>query len=367
MRWRYVADDGVTASFGLAADEYITRQVGRGESRPALRLYTYRSHCVLVGRFQLVDSEVNRDGCEREGVVINRRPTGGGTILMGADQLGIAVMVPERRTGASYDQTRELFTRFSSGIVKGLQALGVSAEFKRKNDVEVDGRKIAGLGIFLEPSGGLLFHASLLVDLDIALMLRLLKTPFQKISDKEFATVAQRVTTLRRECGYRVSVAEVREHIRAGYEDKLGMECEAGGFTESELEEIRSLEKEKYASAEWLELRTLVPDATGAASLKTEGGLLTVSLALVGETIKAIYLTGDFFAEESTVASIERSLRWHPGAPEAVLKTLTALEGEGVTLPRVKADEIAKAVILATEAARQQQRSGQSKGCFVNP
>ncbi|MFQ5827798.1 MAG: biotin/lipoate A/B protein ligase family protein [Candidatus Methylomirabilia bacterium] len=367
MSWRYVADDGVTAGFGLAADEYITRQVGRGDSPPTLRLYTYRSHCVLEGRFQLVDSEVDRECCEREGIAINRRPTGGGTILMGAEQLGIAIMVPEGRTAASYEQSRELFARFSSGIVKGLQTLGVSAELKRKNDVEVNGRKIAGLGIFFEPSGGLLFHASLLVDLDIPLMLRLLKTPFQKISDKEIATVAERVTTLRRECSHSVSVAEVRDRIRVGYEEKLGVECEGGVFTERELEGIRSLEKEKYTSTEWLELRTLLPDATGSASLKTEGGLLAVSLALVGDTTKAIYLTGDFFAEESAVASIERSLRWHPATREAVLQTLNALEGDGVKLPRVKADEITQVVMLAAEAARQQQRSALSKGCFVDP
>ena len=48
--------------------------------------------------------------------------------------------------------------------------MGIAASFRGKNDLEVAGRKIAGLGIHRDASGGLLFHASLLLDLDVALM-----------------------------------------------------------------------------------------------------------------------------------------------------------------------------------------------------
>ncbi|MHB8621414.1 MAG: lipoate--protein ligase family protein, partial [Chloroflexota bacterium] len=87
--WRYIADDGVEASFGLAADEYLLSgyETGReapggGDIPPTLRLYTYRSHCALVGRFQDPAVEVDVAACRRRGVAVNRRPTGGGTILM---------------------------------------------------------------------------------------------------------------------------------------------------------------------------------------------------------------------------------------------------------------------------------------------
>src|SRR3972149_5096241 len=147
MNWRYVADDGVTASFGLAADEVITRRQGTGQSPPTLRLYTYRSPSALVGRFQRIASEIHVEFCRASGIAVNRRPTGGGAIIMGADQLGVAVVLPERAEARSYDRTRELFQRFSGGIVAALADLGVAAEYRRKNDVEVRGRKVAGLGI----------------------------------------------------------------------------------------------------------------------------------------------------------------------------------------------------------------------------
>ena len=55
--WRYIEEDGVSASFGLAADEYLIQAVGG--DLPTLRLYTYRSHAALVGRFQNAEAEVN--------------------------------------------------------------------------------------------------------------------------------------------------------------------------------------------------------------------------------------------------------------------------------------------------------------------
>ena len=236
---RLITDDSVTASFGLAADECLAARVGVGERRdvacsvPTLRLYTYRSHCALVGRFQNLENEVHRAYCAEHNLSLNRRPTGGGAILMGDDQLGVALTIPGTADD-SYSRARELMTQFSSGVVHGLQSLGVAASFRRKNDIEVNGRKIVGLGIYRAPKGGLLFHASLLVGVDIPFMLRVLKTPFEKISDKEIDTVADRITTVRREIGREITVDEVRARVAEGYAATFGVSLNGGGFTDDE-------------------------------------------------------------------------------------------------------------------------------------
>src|SRR5215470_2131089 len=213
--WRLLKDDGVSASFGLAVDEGLAQRVGTGESQPTLRVYTYRSHCALVGRFQNIDNEINRAYCEANGIQLNRRPTGGGAIIMGKDQLGIALCIPGREED-SYRHARELMAHFSAGIISGLETLGIRAAFWGKNDIEIHNRKVAGLGVYRAPAGGLLFHASVLVDLDIAFMLHVLKTPLEKISDKAIATVADRITTIRRESGSPVALEEIRATIAAG-------------------------------------------------------------------------------------------------------------------------------------------------------
>ena len=365
---RSINDDGVTASFGLAADEVVTRRQGSAESPPTVRLYTYRSHCALVGRFQRAASEVRLAVCRERGIAVNRRPTGGGAILMGADQLGVAVMTPRGSLERSYDRVRELFQRYGAGLAEALRALGVPAEYRRKNDIEVNGRKIAGLGIYFDRLGGLLFHASLLVDLDIPLMLAVLNTPFEKISDKEIATVGDRITTVRRECGRAVTLDEVRDLVRRGYERTLGVELVPGGFTDDELREIGALERERYATAAWLEREPAVADATGSATLKTPGGLISAHLTLAGDVIKAVYLTGDFFCDERVLLGLERALRWHAAEPERIVKTLDALgTSDGLGLPGIEPEDIGRVVGRAVDAARRLEQAAVAKGCFVNP
>ena len=42
MHWRYISEDNVSDSYGLAADEVMALRVGENHSSSVLRLYTYR-------------------------------------------------------------------------------------------------------------------------------------------------------------------------------------------------------------------------------------------------------------------------------------------------------------------------------------
>ncbi|HUG33609.1 MAG TPA: lipoate protein ligase C-terminal domain-containing protein [Anaerolineales bacterium] len=369
MEWRLIADDGVSASFGLAADEALAQRVGAGVSVPTLRLYTYRSHCALVGRFQNVENEVRVEYCRNHGIPINRRPTGGGAIIMGADQLGVALTI-HGRGDDSYSRAREMMGDFSEGLVRGLNQLGVEAKFRRKNDIEVNGKKIVGLGVYRAPSGGLLFHASLLVDLDIALMLQVLNTPFEKLSDKEIETVAGRITTVRRETESRISVDEVRRVIANGFVSASTVDLVPSDFTDDERLEITKLENKKYLSDDWVYQTTSVPDSNGSAKVKTDAGLIDVSVTMAGATIKAAFIGGDFFAAENAVADLEASLRWHSSQPENVAATIGKIfqsrqsEFNGIQ-PEVMVEAVTKAVSRARVV--ESQMRADPYGCYVNP
>jgi lipoate-protein ligase A len=370
MNWRLITDDNVTASFGLAADEALAQRVGMNRSQPTLRLYTYDSHCALVGRFQNIENEIRVEYCRANRIPLNRRPTGGGAIIMGADQLGVALTIPGRGED-NYAQAREMMSHFSEGLVRGLNQLGVDAKFRRKNDIEVNGKKLVGLGVYRAPSGGLLFHASLLVDLDIALMLQVLNTPFEKISDKEIDTVAGRITTVRRETESNLSVDEVRRLIADGFAGAFNLSLlHADGFTRDELDDIAKLENEKYLTDDWIHQTTSVPDSNGSAKVKTDAGLIDVSVTMAGGTIKAAFIGGDFFASENAVADLEASLRWHASQPEKVAATIEKIfqsrksEFNGIQ-PEVMTEAVMKAVSRARVA--ESQMRADPYGCYVNP
>jgi lipoate-protein ligase A len=347
--WRLLTHDGVDAAAGLALDEAMLAGYARDadpSTEPTLRLYTYRSHCALVGRYQHLEAEVDLDACRRTGTGYSRRPTGGGAIVMGAGQLGVAVA-----TRAPADvNPRELLARYAEGIVAGLLELGIEATFEGKNDLSVERRKIAGLGLYLDPGGGLLFHSSILADLDIPFMLEVLNIPAAKLGDKAVAAVAERITTVSRETGQAVGGADIREVIATGFAKALGIELRAGSTTPAEDARAAALEAERYASREWCFEHSPQPDATATSVFKTPEGLVRCYLALHGPTIKSALFSGDFNAVPEPLARFEASLRW-ARLEEATLEKLATVacpDGTGLGVPP---SELVKAVLTAGERA----------------
>jgi len=355
--WRYVESDGVSAAAGLAGDEWLQTL---GE--PALRLYTYRSHCALVGKFQNLEAEIDLGFCRAAEIPVNRRPTGGGAILMGDDQLGIAVVQPAHAAGMP-EHPKEIFARYGRAITAGLERLGIRGSLEAKNDIRVSGRKIAGLGVCRNDHGNLLFHTSLLVDLDVDLMLRVLKIPAEKISDKLRAKVEDNLTTVAREIGRSIGVAEVREALREGFAASEGITFERRGFADDEMREIVAIEDEKYRRDEWIFRRQPTPDANGSSLKKTPAGLLRLYLSLAGDRIKDVTITGDFVSEESAISALERDLTRLP-ADES---TIAAVVGPHETsLGGLTAADLVAAILEAAAEAKKQSSRGQSYGCFVD-
>ena len=366
--WRYINNDNVTASAGLATDEVLANRTGAGTSQHTLRLYTYQP-CALVGRFQIIENELNLDYCAQHKIPVNRRPTGGGAIIMGEDQLGVALAIPGK-ADETYTHVRERMTQFSQGIISGLSTLGIHVEFRRKNDLEVNGKKIAGLGLHKTDTGGLLFHASLLVGLDVPYMLNVLKIPFEKITDKEISAVSERTTTVRLESNTSLTIDEVRNIIFNGYRDAFQLNIRKGDFTKSELNEVHQLEKNKYMDNDWIFQTTDVPDAMGKALVKTPGGLLDIRLVLAGEMIKSVYIRGDFFTSEHAIADLEQSLRWHSSNENTMSGTLSKIyERWSADLTNLPMDSLLNALGTAIQEAKRISRKSMADpyGCFVTP
>ena len=372
--WRYIKNDDVSAPAGLAADEVLANHAGAGTSQPTLRLYTYKP-CALVGRFQTIETELNLNYCVENKIPVNRRPTGGGAIIMGQDQLGVALVIPGK-SDETYASVRERMAQFSQGIISGLATLDIQVEFRRKNDLEVNGKKIAGLGLHKTSTGGLLFHGSLLVGLDVPFMLNVLKTPFEKISDKEIATVSERTTTIRRELcessrlAQSLRINEVRRIILNGYKTAFDTNIQLGDFSNEEIDEIRQLEKDKYMDTDWIFQTTDVLDSMGKSIFKTDDGLLDVRIVLAGKMIKSAYIGGDFFTSEHAIADLEQSLRWHSSQEKSIKDTLIQVykrwSGDLANLPM---ESILKAMTSAIQKAEIMARKTSSDpyGCFVAP
>ncbi len=305
---RYLVHDAVEAAEGLALDEALmaSHHRGRVEAPSVLRLYTYRSHAALCGRFQHLEAEIDVDACARTGTSFNRRPTGGGAIVMGSGQLGVAVTTK----APAAERPKQVLLRFSEGIVAGLRRLGIDARFGGKNDLVVDGRKIAGLGLYLDGAGGLLFHSSILADLDIPFMLDVLDIPAAKLGTRAVGAVEERVTTVGRELGAPISAGRLRDEIAAGFGAALGWSLESSEVDADEHDAAAELQATKYESDEWLYQRAPREDGTGSAMVRTPEGLVRLYVALQGDTIKSALFTGDFNEIPEPLKRFESALKW---------------------------------------------------------
>lgn len=307
-RWRYLSDDGAAAAEGLALDEALMVSHARTEelAPPVLRLYTYASHVALCGRFQHLAAEIDLEACRRTATSFNRRPTGGGAIVMGDGQLGVAVTM----RAPAQDRPKALLLEFADGVVAGLAKLGIDAAFGGKNDLKVEGRKIAGLGLYLDGRGALLFHASVLADLDVPFMLEVLDIPAAKLGDTAVAAVESRVTTVSREIGEPWSGAMLRQAIALGFTEALGIDLESDEPTLEERGIAATLVDEKYSSEDWLFSRTPHVDATATSLLKTPAGMVRLYVALQGDMIKSVLFTGDFNVIPPPIVRFESELKW---------------------------------------------------------
>ncbi|MBW1779563.1 MAG: hypothetical protein JRL30_02380 [Deltaproteobacteria bacterium] len=308
--WRLFKDltRSVSTAEGLAMDDTLPQSVAYHDSPPILHLYTFIPS-VIVGKYQDMEAALRIDRCKARGIEYNRRSTGGGTVIMGPEivalGLGINVDYPGLKKGVG-----GVFESLSRVLIRALDRVGIRAYFQPKNDLEVGGRKIAGLSAASEANTCLLFHTSLLVDFDVALMTDIMNTPVIKLADKGYNCFSQRMTTVRDELGRDLPVEEMIQAIQRAFEAEFDIVFKEDSPDEWEQQTVRRFIEERYTQDEWIFSHKHPRARMGVGQLKTRGGLLEIYLSLSGGSIEHVLITGDFFSTSEDLHRIENALKW---------------------------------------------------------
>ncbi len=323
---RLITAEQVSPSEGLSVDEALANQApNRTMHEPwTLKLYTYKDHALLTGRYQRIEAEVDLSTLRSNPTIgINRRPTGGGTILMGSGQLGVALT----HHANSNWSPREGIKDFGSAIAYALSNLGIDARLRGKNDLEVGGKKICGLGIYKDASGGVLNHASILFDLDYELLLSVLAVPDIKLAAHRSKTVSSRVTTVSAELGRTVNPLEYIKVIADALALYFGAKISKGHLSDEEHSLAQDLQREKYETDDWIFLSTANKHLRHTSvQVRSHVGTLEVNLELQGPTIQSAIITGDFNVYTWELALIETYLKWQPLDPKRLRVRLHEIE-----------------------------------------
>jgi lipoate-protein ligase A len=323
--WRLLRswDSLVSTADGLAVDDCLAHAVSDQGSVPILHLYRFRP-AAIVGKYQDIEAALKLDRCRALGVDYNRRSTGGGTVIMGERvvALGFGIPVEHPRMNRSINA---IFRIMSSILIRALKNLGLEAVFRPKNDLEVEGKKIAGLSASSEAGSAVLFHCSMLVDFDIPLMLDIMNVPAEKNYEKGYNCFSQRLTTIERELGRPVSMDEVMEAIWRSYEEEFQVEFMPDDLSPWERMKVEELRFSRYSDPCWIFSQRHPRNRMGEALKKTRGGLLQVYLSLSGIIIEQLTITGDFFSSSSDINRLESTLRWTPAVKEHILDNLASV------------------------------------------
>ena len=307
--WRLLDTGLRPPAQNLALNRALLEARQAGEAPSTLRFLRF-TPSALLGYHQSAEQELNLDYCRAHGITVQRRITGGGAIYFDEGQMGWELYLTKTDLGTA--DMAAISRRVCEAAARGVSALGVDARYRPRNDIEVEGRKISGTGGAFD-GDALMYQGTLLIEFDVERMLRALRVPAEKLSDKAIASARERVTSLRDLLGRAPARDEVQAKLAAAFGAEFGVTFTAGDLTVEERARFRHALQE-MDTPDWIGL--VARPASDApileASRKFAGGLLRASLALDRATarLRQVWFTGDMFVSpRRAVADLESALK----------------------------------------------------------
>ncbi len=257
----------------MAIDEAIFRANQHlSSSPPTLRFFGWFPPAVSIGYFQNFDRDINIEACASAGIDVVRRITGGRAVFHQSE-------VTYSITGREEDRTFPpgilgRYLAISRCILKGLEHFGVRAELESSSraglgagpdpfcfsvpsqyELLVGGRKICG-SAQARANGSFLQHGSILLDLDIALLCRLMSpydirsVSMQDLKERE-KYILESVTCLKWESKEKANPVGICNSIKAAVEQSFSIRLEEGELTQEENILKDDLVRTKYRNDNW--------------------------------------------------------------------------------------------------------------------
>ncbi|MBR6676971.1 MAG: lipoate--protein ligase [Clostridia bacterium] len=292
---RVIYNDGLDPFFNLAAEEYLL------ENGATDYFMVWRNaKSVIIGKNQNAYGEINAEFCEKNGISIVRRLTGGGAVFHDPGNVNFT-FITDAEEGESIN-----FYPFMEKITAALSEFGIEARANGRNDIEADGFKISGNAQCVyncrDGRKRLLHHGTLLFSADMASLAGALNPKKEKLESKGIKSVRSRVANISKMEGYRGP--DSAEEFACALVEK----CAEGAVTRITPEEaaaIGDMAERKYSAWEWNFGES--PRFSDSAVARFPFGTVEITYTARKGIIEEIKIQGDFFAT-GDIFLLERGL-----------------------------------------------------------
>jgi lipoate-protein ligase A len=171
-----------TLAENLALDEALLLEAEEGNGSEVLRFWEWPDPAVVLGAGGQLATEVDEEVCQRDGIPVQRRASGGGTVLLGSGCLLFSLVLRFDRDPALKDVNASY--RFILGRTAAALAPITAAELVGISDLAVAERKFSG-NAQQRKRDHVLHHGTLLYDFDLGLIGRYLRLPERQPAYRE--------------------------------------------------------------------------------------------------------------------------------------------------------------------------------------
>ncbi len=276
--WRLILSGANDGYFNMALDEALLFSCRQELSPPVVRLYGWNPPAVSIGYSQCALKAVDVRKCERQGVDLVRRITGGRAVLH-HQEITYSVCASSSRFPELGDDIGETYRKLSLALLESLRILGVEADWVRpwaetkplpvnagrrtpcfltnsRYELTVKGKKLVGsaqrrfsLRRGEEIIHSFIQHGSIPTGESACGLAFFL--PEDDFTRQLQQSLSEKSTHLGSVLGREVSAEEMAGAMKQGFERCFDCRLEESTLRQSEVQTARDLSRRKYGSDGW--------------------------------------------------------------------------------------------------------------------
>jgi lipoate-protein ligase A len=233
-------EQNTNPKLNLALEEYVLRNFSAAND---YLLFYINSPSIIIGRNQNTLEEINQQYISSHHIEVVRRISGGGAVYHDQGNLNFSFITNHDSKAISN------FKKFTAPVIKVLNDLGLPAELKGRNDIQVEEKKISGTAQFTTGKR-MVSHGTLLFNANLGEVANALNVKMSKIESKGHKSVRSRVANIVEFLKQPMSIAEFQQTLLTGmYEEDEPFEHYR--LSEAEWAGVRQLQQNKYDTWDW--------------------------------------------------------------------------------------------------------------------